>query len=44
MLEDNGLPILRPSEEQALLAEAIRSSGTPGWELIMSTLEGSTWS
>jgi hypothetical protein len=43
MLEDNGLHIFRPSEEQALLAEAIRSSGTQGWELIMSKLEGSTW-
>jgi hypothetical protein len=43
MLEENELHIFRPSEEQALLAEAIRNSGPQGWELIMSTLEGGTW-
>jgi hypothetical protein len=43
LLDDNVLRIFSPSEEQALLAEAIRKSGTQGWELIIPKLEGGTW-
>jgi hypothetical protein len=43
LLDDDVLHIFRPSEGQALLADAIRRSGTQGWELVMSRLEGGTW-
>ena len=43
LIDAGAMQIFGPGEERELLEGALRSSGAPGWDLVMSMLEAGSW-